>query len=117
MEDEGETRSHELARVARGLKNMAKRMGCVVLLLSQLNREADKTNGPPRLDLAESGGIEQAADVIGLLWREARRNPKPDNAHRAQVEFAKNKNGACDTVQLFFDGRTQRFADMADEGY
>lgn len=117
MEADGETRSHELARVARGLKNMAKRLNCVVLLLSQLNREADKTAGPPRLDhLAESGGIEQAADVIGLLWREARRTPKPDNANKAQVEFAKNKNGATDTVQLWFDGRTQRFADLADEG-
>jgi len=117
MEDEGETRSNELARIARGLKNMAKRLNCVVLLLSQLSREADKTAAPPRLDhLAESGAIEQAADIVGLLWREARRNPKPDNKHKAQVEFAKNKNGATDTVQLWFDGATQRFADMAAEG-
>lgn len=117
MDDEGETRSNELANITRGLKTMAKRLGCVVLLLSQLSREADKTNAPPRLDhLAESGAIEQAADVIGLLWRESRRNPKPDNAHKAQIEFAKNKNGACDTVQLWFDGKTQRFGDMSDEG-
>jgi replicative DNA helicase len=117
MEDEGETRSNELARIARGLKNMAKRLKCVVLLLSQLSREADKTAAPPRLDhLAESGAIEQSADIIGLLWREARRNPKPDNKHKAQVEFAKNKNGATDTVQLWFDGATQRFGDMAEGG-
>ena len=117
MEEEGETRSNELANVVRGLKNMAKRLNCAVLLLSQLSREADKTNAPPRLDhLAESGAIEQAADIIGLLWREARRNPKPDNAHRAQIEFAKNKNGAAETVQLFFDGRTQRFGDITVEG-
>lgn len=117
MEDVGETRSNELANIVRGLKNMAKRMNCAVLLLSQLSREADKLNGPPRLDhLAESGAIEQAADVIGLLWREARRNPKPDNAHKAQIEFAKNKNGATDTVQLWFDGKTQRFGDLAEEG-
>ncbi len=117
MEDEGETRSNELARIARGLKNMAKRLNCMVLLLSQLSREADKTNAPPRLDhLAESGAIEQAADIIGLLWREARRNPKPDNLNLAQVEFAKNKNGATDTVKLFFDGRTQRFGDLSEDG-
>lgn len=116
MEDHGETRSNELANIVRGLKNMAKRLDCAVLLLSQLSREADKLNGPPRLDhLAESGAIEQAADVIGLLWREARRNPKPDNLNRAQVEFAKNKNGATDTVQLWFDGKTQRFADLTTE--
>lgn len=117
MEDEGETRSNELARIVRGLKNMAKRLNCAVMLLSQLSREADKTNAPPRLDhLAESGAIEQAADVIGLLWRESRRNPKPDNQNKAQIEFAKNKNGATDTVQLWFDGRTQRFGDLSDEG-
>jgi replicative DNA helicase len=118
MDDVGETRSNELANIVRGLKNLAKRMQCCVLLLSQLSREADKTNAPPRLDhLAESGAIEQAADIIGLLYREARRNPKPDNQHRAQVEFAKNKNGATCTVQLYFDGRTQRFEDLAmDEG-
>jgi len=83
-------------------------------LLSQLNREADKTTAPPRLDhLAESGAIEQAADIIGLLWRESRRNPRPGNESTAQIEFAKNKNGATDTVHLWFDGKTQRFEDLA----
>jgi len=114
MDDEGETRSNELANITRGLKNMAKRLGCVVVLLSQLNREADKTTAPPRLDhLAESGAIEQAADIIGLLWRERRRNPRPGNESTAQIEFAKNKNGATDTVHLWFDGKTQRFEDLA----
>jgi replicative DNA helicase len=81
-------------------------------VLSQLSREADKTDSPPRLDhLAESGGIEQAADVIGLLWREARRKPKPGNEHAAQVELVKNKNGATCTVHLEFFGATQQFED------
>ena len=110
MEGNGETRAYELAAVARGLKRLAKELGCVVMLLSQLSREADKLEGPPRIDhLAESGGIEQAADIIGLLWREHRRKPRADNKHAAQIEFAKHKNGATDTVRLFFDGATQRF--------
>lgn len=113
MEGEGdETRAFELTRIARAMKNMAKQLNVVVILLSQLSRKAEDTNAPPRIDhLAESGGLEQAADVIGLLWREARRNPKPENKHKAQVEFAKNKNGPTDTVHLFFDGATQRFDD------
>ena len=114
MEDEGESRAYELATISRGLKRMAKEMQCVVVLLSQLSREADKTNAPPRLDhLAESGAIEQAADIIGLLWRESRRNPKPSNERTAQVEFVKNKNGPTHTVHLYFDGATQRFEDLA----
>ncbi|MEY2690640.1 MAG: hypothetical protein RL375_4840 [Pseudomonadota bacterium] len=116
MEGAGETRAHALAAIARGMKQLAKELRCAVLVLSQLSREADKMEGPPRLDhLAESGGIEQAADNIGLLWREARRKPKPDNKHKAQVEFAKQKNGPTDTVHLWFDGATQRFADAAQE--
>lgn len=118
MEGSGESRADELARIARGMKRLAKEINCVVLVLSQLSRKADETNGPPRLDhLAESSGIEQAADVIWLLWREARRNPKPDNKHKAQIEVAKQKNGATDTVQLFFDGATQRFADAEEVHY
>lgn len=117
MEGRGETRANELAAIARGLKQMAKEMNCAVLVLSQLSREADKSDGPPRLDhLAESGGIEQAADIIGLLWREARRKPKPDNKHQAQIEFAKQKNGPTGTVQLWFDGATQRFEDALAGG-
>lgn len=116
MEGNGETRAHELATIVRGLKRLAKELDCSVLVLSQLSREADKLEGPPRLDhLAESGGIEQAADIIGLLWREARRKPKPDNKHKAQIEFAKQKNGPTDTVQLWFDGATQRFEDAVVE--
>lgn len=116
MEGDGESRAQELTRIARGLKRLAKELNCVVLCLSQLSREADKTDAPPRLDhLAESGGIEQAADVIGLLWREARRKPKPGNEHAAQVELVKNKNGATCTVQLQFFGATQRFEDSYTE--
>lgn len=117
MQGEGDTRAQVLGTIAAGLKAAAKEFGVVVVLLSQLSREADKTEGPPRLEhLKESGGIEEAADIVGLLWREARRKPTADNKHRAQVEFAKHKNGATDTVRLHFDGATQRFGDWAPDG-
>lgn len=113
MVGDGDNRHQVLGAIAAGLKTMAKEYGCAVILLSQLNREADKLSGPPRLDhLRESGGIEEAADIVGLLWREHRSKPTPANKHDAQIEFAKHKNGPTDTVRLFFDGATQRFADM-----
>lgn len=118
MQGDGDNRHQVLGAIAAGLKSTAKEYGCAVILLSQLNREADKTDSPPRLDhLRESGGIEEAADIVGLLWRESRRKPKPDNKHSAQLEFAKHKNGATDTVRLWFDGATQRFCDWTDEGH
>lgn len=117
MEGDGETRAYELTAIARGLKRLAKRLGCVVVALSQLNREADKVSGPPRLDhLAESDGLLQASDIVGLLWRQHRVKPTPENKHTAQVEWAKNKQGATDTSHLYFDGAVQRIADL-DTGY
>lgn len=118
MEGDGNSRHEQLSAIAAGLKRLAKELHCTVILLSQLNREADKTDGPPRLDhLRESGGIEEAADIVGLLWREARRKPKPDNKHTAQIEFAKHKNGPTDTIRLWFDGATQRFADWQGDAH
>lgn len=114
MDGDGENRSAELGAIARGLKRLAKDLNCVVLLLSQLNREADKTNVPPRLDhLAESGVIEQAADNIGLLWRKWRLDKKAD-MHEVQVEWAKVKNGPTCTRKMFFDGTTQNIRDLEE---
>ena len=106
----GENRNRELALISNGLKRLAKELGCWVVLLSQLNREADKRR-PIMSDLRDSGDIEGAADVIGLLYREHRYKPTDANKHLAEVEFVKHKNGPTDTVKLFFDGATQRFGD------
>lgn len=116
MAGRGETRAYELADIVRGLKALAKDLQCVVLLLSQLNREADKVIGPPRIEhLAESGAVEQAADIIMLLWRAGKAKPQPGNEHEAQVEVAKHKNGPTGTVRLWWDGAMQRFDDWAND--
>lgn len=112
MAEEGDNRNIGLGRIANGLKAAAKEFGITIVLLSQLNREADKRNGVPQMaDLRDSGDIEGAADVIGLLHREFRRKPEPHLKHWAQLHVAKHKNGPTDTVSLWFDGETQRFAD------
>lgn len=111
MDDEGDNRNIMLGKIANGLKRMAKELGVWVILLSQLNREADKRSGPPIMaDLRDSGDIEGAADVIGLLHREARRNPNADKRH-AELHIVKHKNGATDTIHLDFDGKHQRMTD------
>lgn len=104
----GENRNRELGVISNGLKRLAKELGCWVVLLSQLNREADKRR-PIMSDLRDSGDIEGAADLIGLLYREHRYKPTPANKHYAELEVVKHKNGATDTVRLYFDGALQRF--------
>jgi len=110
MEGDGDNRNQMLGQVSNGLKKSAKELGVWIVLLSQLNREADKRTGPPQMaDLRDSGDIEGAADLIGLLHREFRRKPTEENKYWAQLHVAKNKNGPTDTVDLWFDGETQRF--------
>lgn len=113
-----ESRNRELYTIAAGLKALAKELGVPILALSQLSRKADEVNGPPRMDhLRDSGGIEEAADVIMLLWRPYPRTKKEEDKHKAQIEVVKQKDGPTGTVHLYFDGELQRFEELtyADE--
>lgn len=114
MEGEGDNRNQELGKIANGLKKAAKEFRIGIVLLSQLNREADKRTGLPQMsDLRDSGDIEGAADLIGLLHREHKRKPTEANKHWAQLHIVKHKNGATDTLNLHFDGALQRFTDWS----
>ncbi len=98
-----------LDEISRRLKDVAKKEDIAVVLLAQLNREQAKADTPPRIDhLRGSGGLEQNADVIQLLWR-------PDNDDREHVELivGKNRNGAAgDKIQLYFDGAKMKFEEQ-----
>jgi replicative DNA helicase len=108
----GMNRSQGLGFVANGLKALAKELGCWIVLLSQLSRKADERNGPPQMsDLRDSGDIEGAADLIGMLYRECMRKETEENKHWAQFHVPKQKNGPTGTANLHFDGARQRFSD------
>ncbi len=114
MQGDGETRNRELGDIANGLKGAAKEFEVGIVLLSQLSRKADERSGPPQMsDLRESGDIEGAADVIGMLHREHMRKPTEDNKHYAELHVCKNKNGPTDTLSLYFDGARQRFGNWS----
>jgi replicative DNA helicase len=114
MNGGGDNRNQELDRISNGLKAMAGDLDVWVVLLSQMSREADKRHGPPVMtDLRDSGAIEAAADVIGLLYREIAHplTPEKDNKawkHYAQLEVIQ-RNGAPGTVSLWFSGEYQQF--------
>jgi replicative DNA helicase len=118
MQGDGDNRNQMLGLIANGLKLAAKQYGCWIVLLSQLSREADKVAGPPQIGhLRDSGDIEGAADLIGMLYRECMRKPKTaENAHLAELHVCKQKNGPTDTLRLWFDGATQRFGNWGDHG-
>lgn len=69
----GGNRVQEVSMITKMLKQLARSMGIVIILLSQLNRDVEKRDDkrPKLADLRESGSIEQDSDQVWLLYREA----------------------------------------------
>jgi replicative DNA helicase len=106
-----ESRQIEIAHISQQLKALSKELDVPVLALAQLNRAAEgREDKRPRLaDLRESGGLEQDADAVMLLFREGVYNDNPDVANVCEVIVAKNRTGPTDTVQVTFLKEFMRF--------
>ncbi|MBL8879490.1 MAG: replicative DNA helicase [Phycisphaerales bacterium] len=109
-----ESRQQEVAAISRGLKALAKELNVPVVAMAQLNRNPEdrKDNKPKMSDLRESGAIEQDADVIMLLHREAYYNRGEEGApedNTAELIIAKQRNGPVGTVMLTFNKQFTRF--------
>lgn len=106
-----QNRQEEVADISRGLRTLAKELKVPVLVLAQLNRKVEE-RGPtakPRLsELRESGGIEQDADVVALLYKA---KEEEDNTSVAQMalSIAKSRNGPLGEVALVFLKGCTRF--------
>jgi replicative DNA helicase len=113
-ETKGGNREQDIAGVSRAMKAIAKRHCCCVLALSQLNRgvEARADKRPLMSDLRESGAIEQDADVILFVYREAVYSKRPEDDGLAEIGIAKHRAGESGRgVQCAWDGPRVRFMD------
>jgi replicative DNA helicase len=111
-----ENRTQEVSAISRGLKALAKELEVPVVALSQLSRSSERRGDDKRpllSDLRESGSIEQDADVVIFIHRDAYydRDNELSEADRAKSEIiiAKQRNGPTDTVHLNFISRFTRF--------
>lgn len=115
-----ESRQVEVSEISRSLKAIAQELKVPVVACAQLSRANEKrgTGGyrPMLSDLRDSGSIEQDADVVMFLHREAYYNrdaETPDNT--AEVIVAKQRNGPLGTIKLAWLGEYTLFDNLAAE--
>ncbi len=111
-----ENRTQEVSAISRGLKALAKEMDVPVVALSQLSRSSERRGEDKRpllSDLRESGSIEQDADVVMFIHREAYYNRDEEMSEsdkaKSEIIIAKQRNGPTGTVNLNFISRFTRF--------
>ena len=101
-----------ISEITRQLKVMAKELNVPVILLSQLSRAVEsRTDKRPMLsDLRESGSIEQDADIVLFLYRDAYYNKESPKQNISECIVAKNRHGETGIVELVWDGQYTRFS-------
>jgi len=126
-----EGRVQEISEITRGLKALAKELSVPVLALSQLSRAVElRDNNKPQLsDLRESGSIEQDADVVMFVYREAyyleRKEPRPatvehaewqakmsEVSNLAEIMISKQRHGPTGNIMLEFEAMFTKFKDL-----
>lgn len=118
----GSKKDNELAQltdISRGLKHLAKELGCPVVAVTQLNRNVEqRPDKRPRMsDLRGSGSIEQDADIVMLLYRDDYYNEQSNFRGILEVNTAKFREGETGIDRLANQFGFARVADLSPEIY
>ena len=107
-------RQQEISDISRSLKALARELEVPVVALSQLSREVEKRpdKRPMLSDLRESGAIEQDADVVMFIYRDDYYHPDTDDKNIAEINIAKQRNGAVGKKMLGWTPMYTKFMDI-----
>lgn len=107
-------RVQEVSEISRGLKLVAREMNVPVIALSQLSRSVESRSPqiPQLADLRESGSIEQDADIVMFIYREAYYNPETERENITDIFIAKHRNGPTGKIELYFHPERLRFMSL-----
>ena len=124
-------RVQEISEITQGLKALAKELSVPVIALSQLSRAVEQRDEKKPLlsDLRESGSIEQDADVVMFVYREAYylqgKEPRPatvehaewqakmnEVSHLAEIIIGKQRHGPTGNIMLEFEAMFTKFKDI-----
>ncbi|MDR7236499.1 replicative DNA helicase [Neobacillus drentensis] len=105
----------QVSEISKSLKTMAKDFDCPIICLAQLNRsvESRADKRPMMSDIRESGSVEQDADVILFLYREAYYNKNTDN-HSLEIIISKNRNGPVGSIPVNYNVNTGRIEEQKE---
>ncbi len=115
MEGSSDNRVQEISKITRSLKGLARELNVPIIALSQLSRSVESRNNkrPMMSDLRESGSIEQDADLVIMLYRDAYYNPDTPDRDITELIVTKHRNGPTGVVKLVFDPGLTKFKNLA----
>lgn len=116
----GENRQQVVSEISRELKILAKDLKVPVIALSQLSRAVEQRQDkrPMLADLRESGSIEQDADIVAFLYREAYYQKEQADSQESnnvtELILEKNRHGSLGTVKLYFHKEYTKFSNIEE---
>jgi len=99
----------------KALSALKKELRMPIVLLAQINREAEKTNSkrPTLATLKSTGQIEEDADIILLGHRRHPYTRKDADLHHAEWELAKHRGGPTYTIECYWHDKQTKFSELA----
>lgn len=109
-----DNRVQEVGEITAALKTAAFDLNVPVLAAAQLNRNCEmrQDKRPTMADIRESGAVENDADMIFGLYRDAVYNPDTEDPNIAEFNIIKNRHGPVKMIELYFDAPHTRYTDL-----